>query len=364
MLRVRRRRANKIRVSGSLSVAPWVAFGIVIMLSIVLTRTSLTFWTSLAAEDAVGGGPTPAPSESAAASAVPLESAGALLAGPLSLQPGPVPPGPISDARRLLASSPDGLSAAFTADWDASGPISLVRVGGKTTVLDLAGSANGGPGAAAFAPDGTWVAVVDGAGRLWRVDLATDAATKLATPGNGLVFGVWLRFNGPDELIVNLVRSSTVPLPMFVASVDLNKMSVQFLTDDGWDWGGWPQSDGSLVYSSVLPDGGALQLERRAADGSVEAWANLGIVQWLDVNSSGFAAFSNADGNAFLRTPEGKLINLGQGAVPRFSPDGSHIAVAIGGGTSVRSFDLAGALSAEVLGAYASWVPCNGPCPQ
>lgn len=364
MLPVRRRRANKRRVSSSLSVAPWVTFGVVIMLSIVLTRTGLTLWTSLAAGDVAGGGPTPAPSESAAASAVPLESAGALLAGPLALQPVPVPPGSIRDARRLLAVSPDGLSAVFTADWDASGPISLVGVGGKTTILDLAGSTNGGPGAAAFAPDGTWLAVVDGAGSLWRVDLGTGAASKLTTPDNGLVFGVWLRFNGPDELIVNLVRSSTVPLPMFVASLDLNKMSVQFLTDDGWDWGGWPQSDGSLVYSSVLPDGGALQLERLAADGSVEAWANLGVVQWLDVNSSGFAAFSTADGTVFLRTLGGELIDLGQGAVPRFSPDGLHVAIAIGGGTSVRSFDLDGALSDEVPGAYASWVTCNGACTQ
>lgn len=282
--------------------------------------------------------------------------------GDVKLQPAPVPPGPRDDPRRLLAVSADGQFAVFTANWDDGGAMSLVSSDGSTTTLDLTKVDEGGSGAAAFAPDGTWLAVVDGAGELWRVDVKSAVATKLMSSANGMSFGVWLRFNGPDELIVNLVGSVEVPFPMHVAALDLNKMSATFLTVDGWEWAGWPQTDGSLLYASVLPDGGALQLNRLDVDGSVDVGADLGIVKWIDVNGSGFAAYSTPEGNVILRTPAGELMDLSAGAVPRFSPDGSQLAIAVEGGTAVKSFDLAGVLLGEAQGPYASWATCDGRC--
>ena len=316
-----------------------------------------------AAGQAQGGDPTSAPDASLAATALPAQSADALVASQLELVPAPVPPGAIIDARRLLAVSPDGLSAVFTQDWDGSGPMSLVRAGGKATVLDLPKTDEGGPGAAAFAPNGTWVAVVDGVGGLWRVDLKDDSMTRLATSDQDLVFGVWLRFDGPDKLIINLVRSSTVPMPTFVASVDLTKLSVDLLTTEGWERGGWPQSDGSLLYATILPEGGALQINRMAEDGSVGKQAEVGIATWMDINASGYIAFTNVDGDAFLRTPRGEVIALGAGATPRFSPDGQHLGITTNDPTTVvKSFTLAGELEDEIQGPYAAWVTCEAGC--
>jgi hypothetical protein len=266
------------------------------------------------------------------------------------------------DARRLLAVSPDGLTAAYASAWVGPGSLSVVRAAGKTTTFELGAAAEIAPGAAAFAPDSSWLAVVDGAGDLWRIDLGNDSATRLKTPEIGGVFGRWLRFDGSDRLIVNIVRSTAVPLPTNVATLDLQTMSVDLLTNEGWAWGGWPQFDGSLVYVTILPEGGPLQLNSRAKDGTVVVGADIGITTWIDVNDSGFVAYANLDGEVLLRAPAGEIVSLGPGAIPRFAPDGAHIALVAEMDTKVRSFDLTGAVTGEVPGVYASWAICGGAC--
>lgn len=260
------------------------------------------------------------------------------------------------DARRLLAVSPDGLAAAFVNDWIGPGPLILTRGEKETVAIELGPHREIGPGAAAFSPDGSWLAVVDGAGTLWRVDLADHSAKELIEADEGFVFGRWLRFDSSDLLIVNLVGSSTVPLPSVVASIDLGAMTIERVTASGWERGGWPQRDGSLFYASILPDGGGTQLVVRAPDGSSTVWADLGIATWLDVGVTGVAAYSDVDGNVLLTLTAGSARVLGSGSVPRFSPAGDEVAFVGGDGSTVLAFDLSGQKVGEISGMFAAWV--------
>lgn len=303
--------------------------------------------------------PTPSsttapPEETAVAEPMPTIEPSPRLASALELLPVDAPAGS-PDPRRMLAMSPDGLAAAFVNEWTGPGPLLLTRNEQETVKIELGPHAEVGPGAAAFSPDGTWLAVVDGAGTLWRVDLADLSAKELIEADDGFVFGRWLRFAGDDRLIVNLVGSSTVPLPSVVATIDLGALKIERLTDGGWERGGWPQRDGSLLYASILPDGGASRLVVRAPDGSNVVWADLGIATWLDESVAGAVTYSDLDGNVRLMPTAESTRVLGRGSIPRFSPDGDEVAFVSADSASVSAFDLSGERVGEVSGVFAGW---------
>lgn len=267
-----------------------------------------------------------------------------------------------SDPRQLLAVSLDGSTSAMVNAWMGPGPLSVVTVAGTTTEYELGPTKTNGPGAAAFSPDGSWLAAIDGAGALWRIDLVDSSATQLLASAKGLVFGRWLRFEGNERLIVNLVGSVEVPLPTAIGAVDLSTMSVELLTTGGWERRGWPQADGGLIYASILPDGGAIQLMHRDPAGAVTPMANLGIATWLDVSPQGWAAYSNLSGAVLLTPPSGPTITLELGSIPHFSPDGSQVAIVSEAADKVLFFTVDGLLVGDVVGPFGAWTVCAEAC--
>lgn len=300
----------------------------------------------------------PAPSTSPTSVAEPTSEPTPAIAGqPMAdLVEAPTLEGISSDPRLLLALSPDGALAAYIDDWAGPGDLRVVAADGKSTAFELGPFHEYGPGAAAFAPDGSWLAVVDGSGTLWRIDPTADSAKELMTSPLGMVFGRWLRFANDDTLIVNLVGSSTVPLPSVVATLDLPSLSIKMLTSGGMERGGWPQEDGNLVFAQILPEGGATRLTVLDEDGAITPVGDIGIATWLDVSRGGTAAYSDVSGAVWLFSPGGARQSLGDGQVPRFSPDGQRVAVVSTSGDSVGIYALNGSRVAEVSGPFAGWV--------
>ncbi len=119
----------------------------------------------------------------------------------------------------ILAASPDGLTVAFTPVGPGQiGPLGLAHADGTQIEVALPGVRG-----AAFAPSGGWLAVVDQAGSLWRVDRATGDAALVADGPFGSDVTVL-----PDGRILAL-RLSSVEAPYWAAAeiVDMERGGVR-----------------------------------------------------------------------------------------------------------------------------------------
>ena len=164
---------------------------------------------------------------------------------------------PLSAGSRLAAPAavaPDGLTLAFTpVGRGLPGP--LVLASGDGAQLDVALP---GVRGAAFAPTGDWLAVVDLAGALWRVETVTGAAIRLAD-------GPF----GPDPTVlpdgrVLVVRMSSVEAPIWAAAqlVDANGAAAPV------DPSAAPESQ--LVYQASAVIDGSIALVRHRTGGGVD----------------------------------------------------------------------------------------------
>jgi len=261
----------------------------------------------------------------------------------------------------MLALARDGSAAAFVDEVLGPGPLRIARAGRETLEVFLGPTEIRGPAAAVFGSDGTWLVTVDGQGALWRVSVTDGSSDRLVESAHGLVFGRWLQFTDDGRLIVNLVGSAEVPLPSFIASVDIESLSVDLLTEGGWERGGWPQADGSLAYAAILPEGGATRI-MLWSERSTESLADLGIATWTDVSRFGDIVYSIPDGDIKLAQPGEPTRTLGVGSVPRISPDGDRVAVVSERGDAVVVYDSAGTPLDEIAGPFAGWARCPEGC--
>jgi hypothetical protein len=246
----------------------------------------------------------------------------------------------------VLAATPDG-SRVAVADSVGQDPASLVVAaldGGQLRVpFD-------GLLAAAFAPDGSWLAVSDGLGRLWQVD-ATDGGSSLVADGPFI-----------GTLVVEAAGSI---LALAVPSVEAPYRSRLVRIQPGG--AAEPISDEELVYDVAPLAGGALAvvahrpqgtLVERVVDGASRTLVDLGPgAVHVAVSADLRVVAWQRDGYVFSRTGEEAAIRIGPGERPRVAPDGSMLLFAAAEGE--RAYRPDGTLLAELDGP-AILLDCGG----
>ena len=255
-------------------------------------------------------------------------------------------------AARFLDSAQTGALAIADGVGDPAAGLAIAQPDGSQVHTQLAGLAG-----AAFASDGSWLAAVDGAGRLWRIEARTGAASPLA-PGP---FTGSVRFTRSGELL--LVQAASINAPF--ASV-----VVRLVPDSGRETI-VEREDGFVFSASELPDasiaivahvfGGGVEV-RRTADGSSARLASLhpGAID-ATLSDDGTRIAYTVDGEVYLHdVPSGSALHLGAGEMPRIAPDGSSLLVLRNGKSILVAPD--GAELEQFSTATVGWSRCDGRC--
>jgi hypothetical protein len=251
-------------------------------------------------------------------------------------------------APRLLAISANGRSAAMAG-----------QIGPEATVLAV-GTTDGEqrvelPGiiSAAFAPDGSWLAVIDGSGSLWRV--AGDGATQMGAIGP---------FAGqavvePDGSVLALrVSSVEAPIASRLVRVSADGTSATPLSEEPLVYGIQRLADGDLVVAAHRRSGNVLL---RLHAGRATLLADLGqdAVHASVSADARVAAFERA-GLVFVRALGGVVTrSLGNGARPQVAPDGGSVLVELPTGAALFAAD--GRPVARLTG-QAAFAGCVAEC--
>lgn len=259
---------------------------------------------------------------------------------------------------RLLAVAPDGQAAAISSvDLGQVGPLTIARNDGSQLRVEVPGVSG-----AAFEPSGAWLAVVDLAGALWRVEAATGTAARVSDGP----------FGSEPSVLANgqilAIRLSSVDAPAWAAAVWVDPATgaeIRLTAGGGAEselvYRVAPLSDGSvaLVRHQV---GGGVEAVQLLADGTERSLATLPDAIDAEVGpDAGFVTWA-ARGRV-LMMPTGRsdreVIELGPGTSGRFSPDGSLILVRAGNRSVV--VDRTGGKVAD-LGPSACWVGDGRGC--
>jgi hypothetical protein len=253
---------------------------------------------------------------------------------------------------RLLAAAPDATRVAL-ADRLGREPAQLLisQPDGGVSITALPGLLD-----AAFAPDGSWLAAVDGAGGLWRVGATDGAAAPIA--------------DGPFAGSVEFAADGRLLL-LSVSSVDAPTFSTPVLIDpQSGDLESLLVAQDSLVYRARLTDRG-LAVVAHLADGTKEIRLSGPASRLLGVLPSDAGS---ADVSADLRWAAYQvaskglvLVNLDGGATqafavngrPAFAPNATSLLVR--SGDRVAVVDLA-TRQVTSLDGQAVWARCAEGC--
>jgi hypothetical protein len=208
--------------------------------------------------------------------------------------------------------------------------------------------------AAGFAPDGSWLAAVDGTGALWRVQVDTGAATHVH---DGPFIGR-PTVEATGSILALSVSSVEAPFVSRLVRVAVDGSSVAFLSTDQLVYGAQPLVDGSVaVVAHAAFSTGVWRL----ADGQRQALVDLGQdAVNVAVAPSGDAVAWERGGEVFLQAlPAGKAIRLASGTHPRFAGDGRSVLVELPEGNVLVGRD--GRIIAT-LASQAGFAGCAGEC--
>jgi hypothetical protein len=225
---------------------------------------------------------------------------------------------------RPLAASPDGLTVALsTVAPGVVGPLTLARADGTQLEVALPGVRG-----AAFEHGGSWLAAIDLAGALWRVDTATGLAARLADGPYAPDASVL-----PDGRIL-AVRLSALDAPLWAATETVDGAG------DVVPWTGSMAFEAQLVYGATpLADGsvalvrhrigGGVAVVRLDTQGSEQTMAELDGTAAVAVDGDGSRLAWTAAGATWLAASDAvaEAIAIGDGSPARFSPDGSLLLV-------------------------------------
>ena len=224
---------------------------------------------------------------------------------------------------QLLAVAPDAATAAVAG-----------QIGPDTTPLIMAG-ADGSqvqvelPGliAAAFSPDSSWLAAIDGRGALWRVASADGAAEQIAA---GPFIGQPIIEAGGTVMALQ-VPSVEAPYRSELVRVAPDGTATT-LTTEALVYGAQPMADGSLAAVAHRPTGTVVL---RLAGDRASVMADLGAdAVNVAVERSAAAVAWEQGGTVFLRRlPDGRAERIAAGTHPRFSADGRALLVDVPTGT-------------------------------
>jgi hypothetical protein len=250
-------------------------------------------------------------------------------------------------AGRILEAAPDGASVALAhALGDPVAGLVLARADGSQLRVELDGVLD-----ATFAGDAASLAVVDGLGRLWRVDAGSGAAQAIA--------------DGPF-VSAPVVRDDGTILALAVPSVEapfrsrLTRVSpggdVEVISDEELVYGASPLADGSLAVIAHRPAGTAVL---RLDQGAAVLHADLGPdAVNVSLSADGSVIAWESAGQAFARGRAGEVLEIGPGSRPQLTSDGSGILLERDGGSVLVDLDgrvLASLPAAAVIG-------CGGGC--
>jgi hypothetical protein len=353
------------RLRGRTGVGPTLASGglvgaaAILLLAVAAGRIPVGGTSTAGARPSTHPFASPAgPSPTTAAASVSPTATPAAPARRPALIPLPIH-GATADPRLLYDASPDGTSAAYRDQWSGPGALHLLRAHGPVVDLNLGPTDLLAPQAAAFSPDGRMLAVVDGAGALWTVDVASATPTRVATSGP---FGRSVRFGDAQHLYVQVVGSVEIPIPSHIAVVHLADGAVTILADDPAAFGPRPLDDGSVAYLH-LNDDGTYVARRLGPSGVVTDIAQVGFAHGgVDVSWLGAVAFSDG-ATTQLVTEAGALPRtLGAGASPRFARDGLALAVYAAAHLKTELLGLDGTPLGSSSSPFVAVVACREGC--
>jgi hypothetical protein len=261
---------------------------------------------------------------------------------------------PVAARPALLAADPAGSAVAIVDDrLDPAAGVTIVKADRSLVRSSVPGVS------AAFAPRSGWLALVDAAGALWRLDPADGEAVRLA---DGPFVGQ-PAFLPDGSLLLLCAPSAEAPYAAWPVRLD----------PDGGQPLPAPAVDDPLVLGFQALDDGGLAIVSHPAGGPVVVRRSAGSVSSfvaelpdgaVDVSVSpdgSHVAWTVADAGIWVRdTATGRTRSIGVGSAPRFSPDGASLLVERGPSTVVLGLD--GELIASLGSLAAGWLACGEGC--
>jgi len=252
---------------------------------------------------------------------------------------------------RLLAVAPDAATLAVADRIDlASAILSLVRADGSQLRVPLPGLL-----AAAFAPDASWLAILDGSGSLWSVVAETGAATRLA--GGPFLGPVTVEPGG--TVMLSSVASVEAPFISHLVRFHPADGSVSRLSDDQLVYGSTLLADGSIAVVAHEPGGTVVSRLTSVGEQQLAALGPGAINVAISPDGGRIAWERHGEGVYLLEPTIGLARRIGPGGRPRFSPDGRTLLVQDGEGTALLGLD--GSRVARFSGP-AHFAACAGEC--
>lgn len=235
-------------------------------------------------------------------------------------------------ATRLLAVSPDGEQVAL-ADrvGELFGSLIVAHADGTQLRVSLPGLIGAG-----YAADGTWLAIIDGRGALWRANPASGEVRQLA---DGPFLGTPIA-TADGSLMLLSVPSVEAPYRSRLVRLAPSSGAVTPLSSDDLVYAGYPLNDGTLAVVAHEPGGTVV---RRVGLGVSQVLADLGpgAINVAVAKDGRQIAFEQAGRGIFLvdRLGGASPRSVGPGSKPCFAADGATLLVQRGGGSAALSVD-------------------------
>lgn len=238
------------------------------------------------------------------------------------------PPGP---GASLLAMSSDGRVAAL-ADrvGEPSGVLTLAMDDGSQLRIAFPGLLS-----AAFATDGSWLAVVDGRGALWRLDAASGIHELLL---DGPFIGSPV-IAADGSLLLLAVPSVEAPYRSHLVRLASGGETAQAISDTELVYAAFPLEGDALAV--VMHDARSGTVVRRIAGGTERPWLELGDGAInVAVARNGLVAFERAGEGILMVDGSGSPPrSIGAGSRPCFGSEGSVLLVERDGGRVALAVD-------------------------
>ncbi|MDP9250955.1 MAG: hypothetical protein M3O78_06270 [Chloroflexota bacterium] len=257
---------------------------------------------------------------------------------------------PARSTSRQLAMAPNGTTVALA---DQYGPVAalltLANVDGSQTRINLPGAIGAG-----YAPDGSWLAVIDGRGALWRVAAQSGAATLLAD--GPFIGSPIVRADGSVLLLA--VLSVAAPISSNLVELDPVSGHIEGLTNEPLVYGAFLLADGSVAVAAHEVEGTVV---RRIAGTRSDLVVVLGpgAVNVAIAPDGQQIAFVRDDEVFYVERPHAAPRRLTRGRNPTFAPEGDALLVQDGGVSVVLGRD---GLQLAAFDAQAGFVACGEGC--
>lgn len=256
------------------------------------------------------------------------------------------------DAARFLGTASNGAVATADGIGDPHAGIAVTSADGSQARTALSGVAG-----AAFAADGSWLAAVDAAGRLWRIEARSGAASQLAAgPYTGSVHFT----RTGDLLLVEGASSDSIFPSVVVRFSPATRKATVVDTEDGFVFSAIELADSSIAVIAHAFGGGVAV--RRVTERSAELLASLD-PNAIDpsLSADGSRIGYSVGGAVFLHdVASGSTRGIGRGEMPRMADDGGSLLVLRDGGTMLLAAD--GTKLDQFATAAVGWGGCGGEC--